>query len=56
MTFDIFAPIKRVFDCFDFCMWTLGQDFSFEEFEAPQGDVYTPDIEDLVTLTEESNQ
>lgn len=40
--------MKEQFDCFDFCRWSLGEHYDFENYVAPEGTVYMPDIDDLI--------
>jgi hypothetical protein len=45
--------MKRLLDCFEFCLWTVGRRRSFplfESFEPPQGECHCEDVEDLVDL------
>ena len=40
--------MKKIFDCFDFCEWSLGENYNFDEYFAPEGTVYMPDLDDLI--------
>ncbi len=44
--------MKQLFDCYDFCNWSLGEEYHFDDYEAPEGTVYMPDLSELIELSE----
>jgi len=39
---------KKQFDCLDFCQWSLGENYSFEDYIVPNCTVGVPFFEDLI--------
>ncbi len=44
--------MKTQFDCFDFCKWSLGENYDFRYYTEPDSTIYYPSIEDLVDETD----
>lgn len=43
-------------DCLDFCLWSLGQNYCFENYVAPEGVLYMPSLEELIDEESSSNR
>ncbi len=40
--------MKEIFDCFDFCQWSLGHYYNFDNYTTLEGTIFMPDLNDLI--------
>lgn len=40
--------MRRIFDCYDYCLWSLGSVYDFRQYVAPTTADYMPDLETLI--------